>query len=79
MSKKVQAIGKSVGKNKTKMKVYNSREARQVVRRNGYEYEYSRGDHDYFFKEKRRIIISNPLNRMVWERVVKEFELDLNV
>ena len=51
----------------------------QVVRSNGYKYEYSRGDHDYFFKEKRRIIISNSLNRMVWECVEKEFELDLNV
>ena len=29
MAKKVQAIGKSTGKNKTKMKVYSSREASQ--------------------------------------------------
>ena len=78
MAKNVQAIGKSTGKNKTKMKVYSSREARQIIRRNGYEYEYSRGDHDYFFKENRRIVIANHLNRMIWERLVKEYQLDLN-
>lgn len=79
MAKKVQAIGKSTGKNKTKMKVYSSREARQVVRRNGYTYEYTRGDHHYFFKNNKRIVIAENLNRMIWERLVKEYELDLNV
>ena len=79
MAKKEQAIGKSTGKNKTKMKVYNSREARQVVRRNGYEYSYSRGDHDYYMKNNRRIVIARNLNRMIWERLVKEYELDLSL
>ena len=79
MAKRTQVIGKSTGENKTKMKVYNSREARQVVRRNGYVYEYSRGDHDYFFRGNRRIIVAKKLNRMIWERVVKEYELNLNI
>ena len=79
MAKREQTIGKSTGKSKTKMKVYNSREAKQVVRKNGYEYQYTRGDHDYYFKGKRRIIIARSLNRMIWERLVKEYELNLFV
>ena len=78
MAKKEQTIGKSTGKNKTKMKVYNSREARRVVRRNGYIYEYSKGDHDYFFKGNTRIVIARNLNRMIWERLVKEYQLNLS-
>ena len=77
MAKREQAIGKSTGRNKTKMKVYNSREARKVVRRNGYEFSHTRGDHDYFIKDGRMILIARNLNRMIWERLVKEHELDL--
>lgn len=61
MAKREQAIGKSTGKSKTKMKVYNSREAKKVVRKNGYTYEYSRGDHDYYMKGKQRIVIARNL------------------
>lgn len=78
MAKREQAIGKSTGKNKTKMKVYNSREARRVVMRNGFEYTHTRGDHDYFSKENRKIVIARNLNRMIWERLVKEYQLNLN-
>lgn len=77
MAKREQAIGKSTGKSKTKMKVYNSREAKKVVRKNGYTYEYSRGDHDYYMKGKQRIVIARNLNRMIWERLVKEYGLNL--
>ncbi len=79
MAKREQVIGKSVGKNKTKMKVYNSREARRVIIRNGYMYSHARGDHDYFVKDGQKIIIARNLNRMIWERLVKEYELDLMV
>ena len=77
MAKREQKIGKSTGKSKTKMKVYNSREAQKVVRKNGYTYEYSRGDHDHYIKGKQRIVIARKLNRMIWERLVKEYELNL--
>lgn len=79
MAKKVQAIGKSTGKNKTKMKVYNSREAKQVIIRNGYIYDHTRGDHAYYKKGNRKIVIARNLNRMIWERLVKEYELCLDV
>ena len=78
MAKREETMGKSVRKNKTKMKVYNSREARRVIMRNGYEYQYSRGDHDYFVKENRKIVVTRKLNRMIWERLVKEYQLNLN-
>jgi len=77
MAKREQAIGKSTGKSKTKMKGYNSREARKVVRRNGYEFSHARGDHDYFVIDGDMILIARNLNRMIWERLVKEHELDL--
>ena len=50
MAKREQTINKSTGKSKTKMKVYNSREARRVVLKNGYEYCYTKGSHSYFKK-----------------------------
>ena len=77
MAKKEQSIGKSTGKNKTKMKVYNSREAKKVVTRNGYTYEYSKGSHAYYKKDNQLIVIANNLNRMIWERLVKEHQLNL--
>lgn len=79
MAKREQTIGKSTGKNKTKMKVYNSREAIKIVKKNGYTYQYTKGSHNYFRKGKQQIIIAKNLNRMIWERLVKEYSLDLCV
>ena len=79
MAKRTQHIKKSTGKSKTKMKVYNSREARKIVKKNGFEYEYSIGDHYHFKKGDKKIVIGHHLNRMIWERLVKENDLNLNV
>ena len=79
--KRTQHVGKSKGKNKTKMKVYNTREAMRIARKNGWELVRTKGDH-YYFKHPdhdKLLCISRGLNRMVFERCVTEFGLDLNV
>ena len=79
--KRTQHIGKSVGNSKTKMKTYNTREARKIARKNGWTLVRISGSH-YIYKHpnnKKILTISNDLNRMVWERLVNEYNLNLNV
>lgn len=78
--KRTQHVGKSVGKSKTKMRMYNSREAIKIAKRNGWILVRTSGDH-FIFKHpnhSKQLTISHRLNRMVWERCVHEFGLDLN-
>lgn len=79
--KRTQHVGKSKGKSKTKMKVYNTREAMKIARKNGWILVRTNGDHSYFKHPdySKQLTISRGLNRMVWERCVNEFGLDLNV
>lgn len=81
MAKRTQHVGKSTGKSKTKMRMYTTREARKVAEKNGWVLVRSNGDHWYYKKSgvPKMLTISEKLNRMVWERCVKEYELDLNV
>jgi predicted RNA binding protein YcfA (HicA-like mRNA interferase family) len=79
--KRTQHVGKSKGKSKTKMKVYNTREAMRIARKNGWVLDRTKGDH-YYFKHPdfdKTLCIAKDLNRMVFERCVTEFGLDLNV
>ena len=79
--KRTQSVGKSTGKSKTKMKIYNTREAKKVARKNGWVLVRTKGDH-YYYKHPehdKTLVISEGLNRMVWERCVNEFKLNLNV
>lgn len=78
--KMTQNVGKSKGKSKTKMKVYNTREAIGIAKKNGWILVRTKSDH-YYFKHPdnpKILTISKDLNRMVWERCVTEFDLDLN-
>ena len=81
MAKRTQTVGKSKGKNKTKMKVYNTREARRIARKNGWVLVRRTDDHYHYKKEghDKILTISGDLNRMVFERCVRDFDLDLNV
>lgn len=72
---------KTTGTNKTKIKVINAREARRVARKNGWQFVRINGSH-YIYKHPdsdKILTISKNLNRMVWERCVNEYNLDLNV
>ena len=78
--KRTQHVRKSKGKSKTKMRMYTTREARRIATRNGWVLVRKSGDH-YIYKHpdySKILSISEGLNRMVWERCVNEFDLDLN-
>lgn len=79
--KRIQTVGKSTGKNKTKMKTYNTREAMKVARKNGWYIVRQKGDHTIWKHphSDKILTISRGLNRMVWERCVVEYNLNLNV
>ena len=79
--KRTQHVGKSKGKSKTKMRTYTTREAIRIAQRNGWVLERTKADHLHFkHPDNPKILtISKDLNRMVWERLVGEFDLDLNV
>ena len=79
--KRTQHVNNTRGKSKTKMKVYNTREAIKIARKNGWILVRTNGDH-YHFKHPNNnkiLTISKGLNRMVWQRCVNEFDLNLNV
>lgn len=80
--KRTQHVGKSKGKSKTKMKVYNSREFRKIVRKNGWVLDRITADH-WIYKHpdnpKILTITAKKFNRMIGERLVNEYELNLNV
>ena len=78
--KRTQHVGKSIGRSKTKMKVYNSREAKRIARKNGWVLVRTKGDHSYYKhpNHDKVLVISEGLNRMVWERCVSEFNINLN-
>ena len=81
MAKRTQHVGKSKGQIKTKMRIYKTREARRIAEKNGWYLVRTSSDH-WTYKHPNNskiLIISEGLNRMVWERCVKEFDLDLNV
>lgn len=81
MKKRTQSIGKSTGNNKTKMKVYKSSEAIRLAERNGWVLVRTRGNHRYYKHPDnlKLLLISKNLNRIVWERCVHEFNLDLSL
>ena len=79
--KRTQHVRKSTGKSKTKMRMYTTREARRIAERNGWVLVRHKGDHWIYKKSgvNKILTISERLNRMVWERCVNEYNLDLNV
>lgn len=81
MKKRTQTVGKSTGKSKTKMKTYKSSEAIRLAERNGWVLVRTRGNHRYYKHpdNPKLLLISKDLNRIVWERCVHEFNLDLSL
>ena len=81
MAKRTQHVRKSVGQSKTKMRIYTTREARRIVEKNGWVLVRTKADHwHYKHPDYPNILtISEGLNRIVFERCVRDFNLDLNV
>lgn len=79
--KRTQSVGKSKGKSKTKMRIYTTREAKRIAERNGWILSRHKGDH-WIYKHPNNpniLTISEGLNRIVFEKCVSKFNLDLNV
>lgn len=67
-------------KKKKRIRIYNTREARNIASKNGWILVRTKGDH-YIYKHPNNskiLTISHGLNRMVWQRVVREYNLDLS-
>lgn len=58
-----------------KIKTVSCREARKILRANGYIYDSCNGSHFHYVKDGDTIIINKDLNKMVWRRLVKEHSL----
>jgi len=63
-----------------KMKVYSFKEGQRIVYKNGWKLVRMNGDHFYYKKEgnPRLLTLSLNLNRMIWQRLIKEFDINLN-
>ena len=59
------------------MKVYSIKEIRKVLKSNGYLFlRYASGDHEIWSNGKSKICIKSvKMNRMIWQRLVKENNL----
>ena len=67
-------------KKKQRIRIYNTREARTIAEKNGWYLARTAGDH-YIYKhpnDSKILTISHGLNRIVWQRVIKEYGLDLS-
>lgn len=81
MKKRTQYVRKSIAPSKTKMRIYKTREAQRIAEKNGWILVRTKADHFYYKhpNNPKLLTISKGLNRIVWERCVNEFDLDLNV
>ena len=61
--------------------MYKTREARRIAQKNGWYFVRKNGDH-WIYKhpnDNRILTIAEDLNRIVWEKCVKKYNIDLNV
>lgn len=65
-------------KRNIEMKVYNFREAEKIIIKNGFQFISQNGSHKKYKKETEIIIIKNKLNRMIFQRLIKEHNLILS-
>lgn len=57
------------------MKVYTDREFSKLLKRNGYKKKRTKGDHFIYSNGERTISINKGINRMVAQRLIKEYDL----
>lgn len=64
------------------MKVYNSREAKMILNKNGWKVVRQKASHNIYKNSKypgKMLVVPHRLNRMLWERCIKNGNLDVNV
>ena len=54
------------------------READKMLRNNGFKRDKIKGSHHHYVRNGRRVVINLNLNRMVWQRLCKENNLNIN-
>ena len=61
------------------MKVYSDKEIKRILKENGFTVVRSKGSHNVWEHNvtKRHLVLpANGINRIVWQRLVKEFNID---
>ncbi len=59
------------------MKTYNLREIKSILKDNGFIYDHQTGDHLVYKRDNQHLTITAKPNKMVWQRLVKEYSLCL--
>ena len=54
------------------------REAQKILLNNGFEKDRVKGRHYHYVRNGMRVIIYPGLNRMVWQRLIKENQLNID-
>ena len=54
------------------------READKILRKNGFNYDKTKGSHIHYKRNGIRVVITKDLNPCVWQRLCKENKLKLN-
>lgn len=57
------------------MKVFNDREFGKILDNNGYRHLRTKGSHSVYGNGERTISVNKNLNRMVAQRLIKEYAL----
>lgn len=81
--KRTQPVNKSKKDSKTKMKVMNRREFERILRKNGWIRVNKKAKSSHIFYKHpdnaKLCMIGRNANRMIYERLVGEYDLNLNV
>ena len=59
------------------MKVYNDREFGKLLNNNGYRHVRTKGSHSVYSNGDRTLTVNKGINRMVVQRLIKEYELEV--
>lgn len=54
------------------------KEAERILYRNGYQFEKIKGSHHHYVKDGKRIVINLKLHHLVWRRLCKEYNLQVD-
>lgn len=60
-----------------KMKVYNGKEFTKILLKNGFEFVSQKGSHRKYKRGDQTVVISQNVNRMIAQRLIKENNLVL--
>ena len=59
------------------MKTYNLKEVKNILSNNGFQFCYQNGNHLIYKKNNQHITITRTINKMVFQRLIKEYDLTI--